>query len=330
MHQHRLRRFNRKTPYSINPASAADEVERTWLPVVRLAPRAGETGDAGVSAHPVSLPPSGLLRRRAEGADPPGGSPAPSGLPDVLRRSSSYQTALRRDLKRGVASRAPSADELEVQPAWLPVAALGSPGDPLRRSAAMRSSDQSDPIPAVLRRSVTARSRHPQEPDDWIALVAGAHGRRSSGSSSAISAAPGDSVLRHTGDVADPLGGQRVPVEVMEVLRRSNGHGKRLPADIESGMGRQLGTDLSPVRIHGDQEADVLARSMQATAFTHGRDIYFSRGSFSPESPGGRRLLAHELAHVTAGQGERRRRAAPSSDGRTIRRSGTPTRRPTG
>ena len=297
MRQDRFRPFDGQTPDSINPLSASQEVGDTWLPV------AGGAGGTVLRGRPVSPPPADLLRRIAEGDSPLAGHPAPSGVADALRRSSIDRTALRRDLSPGVASRASSAEGLEAEPGWQPVVGLTSRAEALRRrETASRPSGHSDPVPSVMRKSATATSRHPQDTDDRTPLVVGAH-HRPSGDSSAISDAPGRSVLRRAGDPADPLGGQQVPGDVMEVLRRSNGHGQRLPADVESGMGRQFGTDLSPVRVHGDREADVLARSVQATAFTHGRDIYFSRGSFSPGSPSGRRLLAHELAHVTAEQG---------------------------
>ena len=63
-----------------------------------------------------------------------------------------------------------------------------------------------------------------------------------------------------------------------------------------------MGADLSAVRIHADPEADQISRSLQATAFTHGQDIYFTQGAYSPGTPGGQQLLAHELAHVTQQQ----------------------------
>ncbi|HEX7957282.1 MAG TPA: DUF4157 domain-containing protein, partial [Pyrinomonadaceae bacterium] len=58
------------------------------------------------------------------------------------------------------------------------------------------------------------------------------------------------------------------------------------------------GADFGRVRVHADSAADVAARSVGARAFTLGRDIFFARGEYDPHSAGGRRLLAHELAHV--------------------------------
>ena len=58
------------------------------------------------------------------------------------------------------------------------------------------------------------------------------------------------------------------------------------------------------MRIHDDAQAAASARSVQAVAYTAGRDIVFDRGHYAPATPWGRRLLAHELTHVIQ-QGER-------------------------
>ena len=60
----------------------------------------------------------------------------------------------------------------------------------------------------------------------------------------------------------------------------------------------RFGHDFSGVRIHSDPRAATLASTLNARAFTLGRDIVFGRGEYSPGTAGGNRLLAHELAHV--------------------------------
>jgi len=52
------------------------------------------------------------------------------------------------------------------------------------------------------------------------------------------------------------------------------------------------------VRVHTGTEAGKLARSVQAKAFTVGRDIVFGEGNYQPASPSGQWLMAHELTHV--------------------------------
>ena len=59
-----------------------------------------------------------------------------------------------------------------------------------------------------------------------------------------------------------------------------------------------LGANFGEVRIHTDAESDVLNRGVSAVAFTTGSDIFFSQGSFEPNTAAGRQLLAHELTHV--------------------------------
>jgi len=57
------------------------------------------------------------------------------------------------------------------------------------------------------------------------------------------------------------------------------------------------GVDFSRIRIHADGRAAAAAQSLGAAAFTAGRDIVFGGGRYAPETPEGRRLLAHELMH---------------------------------
>jgi Domain of unknown function (DUF4157) len=52
------------------------------------------------------------------------------------------------------------------------------------------------------------------------------------------------------------------------------------------------------VRVHTDSSAAEAAHAIQARAFTTGRDVAFAAGEYNPDSREGRRLLAHELAHV--------------------------------
>jgi hypothetical protein len=60
----------------------------------------------------------------------------------------------------------------------------------------------------------------------------------------------------------------------------------------------RFGRDLAHVRIHASGEAARMSEAIGARAFTHGRDIYFAGGQYDDASLAGRKLLAHELAHV--------------------------------
>jgi len=59
-----------------------------------------------------------------------------------------------------------------------------------------------------------------------------------------------------------------------------------------------FGADLGDVRVHTGSQAAESAGKLDALAYTAGRDIYFAAGMYAPASHGGRRLLAHEVAHV--------------------------------
>ncbi len=60
----------------------------------------------------------------------------------------------------------------------------------------------------------------------------------------------------------------------------------------------RFGHDFSKVRIHDDVRAAASARAVDAIAYTVGQHIVFDNGAYAPRSLDGRRLLAHELAHV--------------------------------
>jgi Domain of unknown function (DUF4157) len=59
-----------------------------------------------------------------------------------------------------------------------------------------------------------------------------------------------------------------------------------------------FGHDFSAVRVHADAAAAASARSLWAHAYTFGDDVVFGAGRYAPGTASGRRLLAHELAHV--------------------------------
>jgi hypothetical protein len=91
----------------------------------------------------------------------------------------------------------------------------------------------------------------------------------------------------------------------LDAVRSVVGSGGGRPLDpgtrafFEAGFGR----DLGGVRVHTGPAADASARGVNALAYTVGRDVVFRAGGYAPESGEGRRLLAHELAHVVQGAG---------------------------
>ena len=74
--------------------------------------------------------------------------------------------------------------------------------------------------------------------------------------------------------------------------------GEQLDPATRQPMEAHFGTDLGDVRVHTGSEAAKSATILDALAYTSGRDIYFASGMYAPSSDSGRRLLAHEVAHV--------------------------------
>ena len=75
------------------------------------------------------------------------------------------------------------------------------------------------------------------------------------------------------------------------------GAGRALPSSLASEFGSRLGRSLEGVRIHTDSSAHAAASALGARAFTHGRDLVFGAGEWSPITREGRHLIAHELVH---------------------------------
>ena len=94
---------------------------------------------------------------------------------------------------------------------------------------------------------------------------------------------------------AGDLGQASVPPIVHGVLRSA---GQPLDAATQSFMSPRFGFDFSDVRIHMDATADESALAVNALAYTVGRHVVFGAHQYQPGTRDGRRLLAHELAHV--------------------------------
>ncbi|MBR2261321.1 MAG: DUF4157 domain-containing protein [Paludibacteraceae bacterium] len=87
-------------------------------------------------------------------------------------------------------------------------------------------------------------------------------------------------------------------------LNHLQGGGQAMPTGLRSMMESGFGQDFSHVRLHTDSEAASMSSSIHAKAFTHGNDIYFNQGQFSPNTTEGQKLMAHELTHVVQGSGK--------------------------
>ena len=102
-------------------------------------------------------------------------------------------------------------------------------------------------------------------------------------------------------------------------IKSKSGKGRSMSKSTQSEMESSFNTDFTDVNIHTDHDAVKMNKELGAQAFTHGKDVYFNSGKYSPESSEGKRLLAHELTHVVQQksgkkiqmQRRRRRRRVP-------------------
>lgn len=100
---------------------------------------------------------------------------------------------------------------------------------------------------------------------------------------------------RKAAGAAHGADGAAAPPIVHQALR---GGGQPLDPASRAFMETRFDHDFSAVRLHTDTLAQQSARAVGARAYTVGGDIVFGAGAFSPASDSGRRLIAHELAHV--------------------------------
>ena len=89
-----------------------------------------------------------------------------------------------------------------------------------------------------------------------------------------------------------------VKPSVTNNINRMQGGGTHLPKPVRAYFEPRMGADFSQVRVHADAHAADMAKSINARAFTVGRNIAFGAGEYSPDTTSGRKLLAHELTHV--------------------------------
>ena len=106
----------------------------------------------------------------------------------------------------------------------------------------------------------------------------------------------------------EAIGGGPASEDLESTINSARGGGQSLDPALQHSMGQAMGADFSRVKVHTDQTADTLNRSIQARAFTTGNDVFFRQGEYNPQSRGGQELIAHELTHVVQQGGVQRKR----------------------
>src|SRR5690348_313719 len=86
-----------------------------------------------------------------------------------------------------------------------------------------------------------------------------------------------------------------IPSKVHEVI---NSPGQPLDPATRSVMESRFGHNFGRVRVHSDAQAAESARTVNARAYTLGKDVVFGAVQYAPGTNEGRRLLAHELTHT--------------------------------
>jgi hypothetical protein len=80
--------------------------------------------------------------------------------------------------------------------------------------------------------------------------------------------------------------------------------GRPLDGETRDFMEARFGRNFGGVRLHTNAES---AEVLGAKAFTIGEHLVFDEGQYAPQTPAGRRLLAHELTHFVQQDGRRPR-----------------------
>ena len=89
---------------------------------------------------------------------------------------------------------------------------------------------------------------------------------------------------------------ERNPGESSQTLPGKGG--QPIAPGLRTEMESRFQQDFSPVRLHVGPQAEESAKAVKAKAYTLGGDIVFGENRYAPGTSEGKRLLAHELAHV--------------------------------
>lgn len=74
--------------------------------------------------------------------------------------------------------------------------------------------------------------------------------------------------------------------------------GTSMDESVQREMESKMGGDFDDVQLHTGPDAAAAADSINARAFTVGNHVAFNRGEYDPDTSVGKKVLAHELAHV--------------------------------
>ncbi len=161
---------------------------------------------------------------------------------------------------------------------------IGKPNDKYEQEAdRVADGVMSMPEPNVRRQQITPlvqRQAGPEEEED-------------------VQRQPGkeveDETIQHKGTAPQS---QAVSPTIESRIQSFKGGGQPLSKSTREYFEPRFDTDFSQVRVHEGSQAAETAKSINAKAFTTGRDVVFGAGQYSPGTSSGKQLLAHELTHV--------------------------------
>ncbi|MBO0349044.1 DUF4157 domain-containing protein [Phormidium pseudopriestleyi FRX01] len=106
------------------------------------------------------------------------------------------------------------------------------------------------------------------------------------------------SIMRLTVQRREAVEGGAASSDLESTINQARSSGIPLGETIRRQMEGSFGADFSGVKVHTNNTADTLNRSLSARAFTTGNNIFFKQGEYNPSSSSGKELLAHELTHT--------------------------------
>lgn len=186
-----------------------------------------------------------------------------------------------------------SATPVPTKPRLQASLKVGALDDPLEREAeavAERVLRTPDPAPALAAGSLSGC------PDEHVCRCPGGCPPEGCGDD-ALYRRPWGARQGNVG-AAEAGGPPQLDAATASAIQARRVAGQPLPPVARSFFERRLGAALTQVRVHTDSAAAALTRRVRARAFTVGQDVFFGAGEYAPTTLDGRRLLAHELAHV--------------------------------
>ena len=263
-------------------------LQRTLASPGRATPREIQQLQRAVGNRATSRVLAGAVQRRSDQREATGPEAPPEVAAESAQASGDDGPRARLPIQAKLTVTAP--DDMYEQEAERVAEQVTSTALPVGQRQTIRPEAQ--PELAIATLPISRIQRHPGHGDDPVQRHPG-HGD--------------DPVQRHadhgedllqTASSTEGASGFEAGADVESQLASSRGGGSNLPSSVRESLEPRFGADFSGVRVHTDSQADTLNRQVNARAFTHGADIYFSAGEYSPGTTAGDRLLAHELTHV--------------------------------